>query len=92
MHWILWCSRVIQRHVGRLWNCPFNESGHVQGRLLFTFSCSDVLSSLVITNTSCAVLPLRAISLCPPRIGIDTRSSRVGHRPLTLVITAGVIV
>ena len=55
-------------------------------------SIKSVLSSVVITNTSCAVLPRRAINLNPPRMGTEGLSVRSWQRPLTLAMTPGVMV
>jgi hypothetical protein len=46
----------------------------------------------VTTNTSWALFPSLATSLCPPVIGAVTLSRKTGLRPFTLQITAGVTV
>ena len=55
-------------------------------------SIKSDFSKDVITKTSCALLPRRAINLNPPRIGTDGLSVKSGQRPLTLAITPGVMV
>ena len=54
-------------------------------------SNSSLLSS-VTTNTSCADLRCRAMSLCPPVMGTDTLSLNLGALDFTREMTAGVIV
>ena len=64
----------------------------IYGLLVLMRLSSSSLASCVTTNTSWALVPLRASILKPPVTGIETRNCRPELWPRTLEITPGVIV
>ena len=64
----------------------------IYGLLVLIRLSSSSLASCVTTNTSWALVPLRASILKPPVTGIETRNCRPELWPRTLEITPGVIV